>query len=786
MLVKRPGTSAIAVIALALGIGLTTVMFSIVQGAILRGLPFEGGDRLMLLSRAPLTNQNNRQWVTLHDFVDWRARQQSFEGLAGFSQGSAVISGDAAFPERVGSARMTPNMLSLLRVRLVRGRDLNEADAAPGAPAVVLIGHRVWTSRFGGEASVIGREIRIDGTPTTIVGVLPESFGFPQTGELWLPMPIEPPAERGRGGTVRVIGRLREGVSQEQAAAELRGIAGQLAQEHEANREFTARLGPFVKESIGDDVVSTLFTMLGAVFGVMLVACVNVTNLQLARAVERTKEVAIRTALGAGRWRIIRQLLAEGVLLSAVGALLGIGIAKAGTAAFMRAIVDTQPPFWIDVRIDPTVLAFVTAITVTTALVSSVLPGWRIARADVNAAHKDETRGTTGVRMGLFSRWLVVVEVTASCVLLVVSGLMIRSILQTSRFDYPFATEDVFVAQVSLPGATEAAQRSLQIEQLEQRLARVPGASAVALATSLPGQTGSAPISVEGAEYASEDERPRAGRVSVTTGFFDALRVTPKAGRGFTDEDRVGALPVAIVDDTFARLHLAGGPPLGRRFRYGDDTQPWITVVGVVPDLNEGRRTGQPTATAYLPIAQGSPSSFAVVVSTPNDPLAMTSAVRAAVAEVNDRAPVSRPNSLSGELWQQGWPFRVFGGLFLMFGIAALVLAAAGLYGVMSFSVRRRTQEIGVRLALGASRGTVLRMVLWQGFWRVAVGVVAGLVPGWLVGRMMVALLANVDAADPVVHIATAGTLLTAGTLACLAPALRAASVDPLTALRRD
>jgi predicted permease len=517
MILKRPGTSGIAIVALALGIGLTAVMFSVVQGAILRGLPFEGGDRIMLVSRARLSEPGQRRSVPVDDLLDWRERQQSFEGLAAYGQRSAIISavsGDSGYPERFTASEITPNTLSLLRVRPMLGRDFTDADAAPGAPPVVLISHRVWTSRFGGEASVVGQDLRVNGTLTRVIGVMPERFGFPQTGELWLPRVLERPDERGQGATVRVIGRLKDGVDERQAITEMRGIAAQLATTHEANADITATLGPFVKESIGDEVVATLFTMLGAVFGVMLIACVNVTNLQLARAAERTKEVAIRTALGAGRWRIVRQLLAEGLLLSAAGAALGLAIAWFGTAAFMRAIVDTQPPFWIDVRLDPTVIAFVVAITVAAALVSSVLPGWRVARADPNLVLKDETRGATGLRMGAFSRWLVVVEVTASCVLLVVSGLMIRSIVATSRFDYPFATKDVFYAQVSLQGEADAAAQGRWLDQLEERLGAVPGVRRAALATSLPGQQ-EFTFSIEGVPDPPDDERPRAGWVAV-------------------------------------------------------------------------------------------------------------------------------------------------------------------------------------------------------------------------------------------------------------------------------
>jgi predicted permease len=580
---------------------------------------------------------------------------------------------------------------------------------------------------------------------------------------------------------------LKRGVSIDKASTELTAIATQLALEHPENQNTTASFGPFVERSIPARVRTTLVTMLGAVFGVMLIACVNVTNLQLARAMERAKEVAIRSALGSSRWRIVRQLLVEGLLLSAVGSLIGLAIAQGGAAGFMRAIADTRPPFWIDVRLDPVVLLFVAGITVATALVSSVMPGWRVARTDVNAILNDETRGTTGLRMGVFSRWLVVIEVTASCVLLIVSGLMIRSILATSRLDYPFPTKDVFMARMILtPDDGVAGAQALEIERIEARVASVPGVRAAALSSGLPGGSSNTTFAFEGEAPATGPDRPRAGRFVATPGFFRVMRVAPVAGRMIDQDDRFGKPAVAVVDQTFARRYLSAGPVLGRRFRFDGENQPWLTIVGVVPDLAPPGQSNPPPATVYAAMAQSRVQSVSLLAWTANDPVSLTAPIRAAVAEINDRIPVTGANSAADELWRQGWALRVFGGLFLVFGFAALILASAGLYGVMAFSVRRRTQEIGVRMALGASRGRVMRTILWQGLWRVAVGVALGLVPGWFVGTLMRALLEHVDAADPIVHTATVVTLLAAGVFACLVPALRAASVDPLTALRRD
>ena len=794
MIGKHRGTSILAVVALALGIGLTTTMFSIVQGVILRGLPFAASERILFLSLASPSNPRGRN-IGIHDYVDFRARQQSFESLEAYSQTTMTITGAAGYPERVSGARFTSGVFRVLRVSPILGRDFSQGDAVVGAPPVIILGHSVWESQFQSSPSAIGRTVYVNGTPTTVIGVAPPGFKFPNSQNAWLPLAVVLPEKRGTGASVNAIGRLKPGVTPSRATTEMETISAQLAQVHPENKDTRGQVSDFVPLAIGQDVVSTLYTMLGAVFGVMIIACVNVTNLQLARAADRTREVAIRVAIGAGRWRIVRQSLIEGLVLSGVGAALGLGLAWAGTTLFSRAIVDTNPPFWIDVRLDLVVLGFVSAITITAALVSSLLPGWRLARTDVNGALKDEGRGTTSLRMGRFTRWLVVVEVTVSCVLLVVSGLMTRSIIQNSRFDVPFATQDVLTGGITLdersfPKAPDYARGTVLVEE---KLSRLSGVRAVALATGYPTAGGGSRVAVEGETYATEEAYPRAQVISGSEKYFDVLRVTPMLGRTFSASDVEGGLPVAIVDEGFARQHLPGGP-IGRRIRFGQftdkglnfDTAPWLTVVGVIPALAEGGSSDQVTALVFRPLAQSPSRGMSVFVATPGDPLAVTAQVRTALAEVGEGTPLINPRSLADAIWQQGWPVRVFGGLFLAFGAASLVLASAGLYGVISFGVRQRTQEIGVRMAMGAGRGSILRMLLWQGVWRVAAAIVVGMVPGWLLAGKMGELIRGVSPSDPLVLSLTAATLLASGAVASLVPALRAASVNPIVALRGD
>ncbi len=795
MILKRPGTSALAVVALALGIGLTTTMFSIVQGAILRGLPFEDSHLVQMLTVATPTNTNGSRSVPVHDFEEWRT-SRSFERIEGYTQTSFTLTGGGGFPERMRGVRVTPGLFTALRAAPLLGRDFTAADAETGAAKVIILGHTAWQTRFSSDPGAIGQTVYVDGEPTTVIGVMPPRFAFPQSQNAWVPFSYTLPAKRRAGPFLTVVGRLRPDVLPSQARTELAGMSERLAAEHPENKDVRARMSPFVEQAIGADVVSTLLTMLGAVFGVMLIACVNVTNLQLARAAERTRDTAIRTALGAGRWRIVRQTLTEGLLLSCVGAALGVALAWFGADLFSRAIVDTDPPFWIDVRLDPVVLAFVTAITVAAALVSSLVPGWRLARTGVSGVMKDEGRGNTSLRMGRFTRGLVMAEVAVSSVLLVVSGLMIRSIVQNSRIDMPFATEDVLVTSLQLDNRTYPAVPEITrgLQQVEQELSALSGIRAFALATGVPRSGGNAIVAVEGMSYDSVEDYPRSGSIVAGPAYFDVLRVRPTQGRTFTAQDADTALPVAIVDESFARQYLQGGA-IGRRLRFGSvtdqgvsfDNAKWLTVVGVVPQLVEDQYDGRQTAQVFRPLAQVPGRGITILAASAGAaPTALANPIRVALSTIGEGIPMSNALTLAESIWREGWPARVFGGLFTAFGFAALVLTSAGLYGVMAFGVRQRTGEIGVRMAMGADRRSVLRMILWQGMWRVGVAVLLGLVPGWRLAILMEELLRGVSPLDPTAYIGTAVTLLLSAFVACLVPALRAASVDPMVALRTD
>jgi putative ABC transport system permease protein len=792
-LLKSPGLTAIAVLALTLGVGLTTTMFSIVYGALMRGLPFEGGERIVHISRTNPSRDTRRMSLTPHDFADYRDQQKSFEGLAAYSGMSMNVSGTER-PERYRGVVVTANTFSLLRVRPVIGRDFTAADDAPGAPRVAILGQRAWRDRFGADPAVLGKAIRVNGEAATVIGVMPDRFAFPQVGEIWLPARIDfVKLARGEGQQVEAVGRLREGVTVDQASLELNGIAKRLAVEFpKTNEGVAAVVKPYTEAMLGEEVRLLLGTMLGAVSLVLLIACANVANLLLGRAVHRSKELGIRAALGASRAAVIRQLLAEALLLAAAGGALGAGLAYAGVAMFNRAIEGTFPPFWLDFKVDTPILLFVLALVLGSTFLSGFLPALQASRADVNEVLKDESRGSSGFKIGRVSRALVMLEIALSCGLLAPAGLMIMSVVNLRQLDLGFS-QDLFTARIGLPEQqypSDTARRRFY-EQLEPSLAAVPGVTAAGLVSNLPASGSWRPrFAIDGVAYAKPEDHPRAARVIVTPGFFDVVGARAVEGRLVTAADRESTVPVAIVNQSFARKYFKDGEsPVGRRIRVsegGDTTARWMTVVGVVRDLYAGWVDNKEPAGFYVPFAQHPAGFMSVIASTRGAPSAITPQVRAAVGALDPDLPLFDVGTLRAEIASETWAFRVFGSLFMAFGFTALFLAAVGLYAVMAFSVRRRTREVGVRMALGARPGDVLRLIVRQGFVQIAIGMAFGLLLAYGLGRLLTSFLFGVTPHDPTVFAGVTFALVTAGLVACLLPARRASRVDPMVALRSD
>ena len=795
MLRKNPGTSLIAVLALGLGIGLATIMFSIVYGAVWKGLPFEGAEKLVHLERNNLAEDIESMEVPIHDLLDWREAQTSFEALAGFYSGTVNLAGTER-PERYDGAFMSANAFELIRVQPVLGRNFQEGEDTPAADPVMLLGHHVWQDRFDGDPEVVGQVARVNGEQTTIIGVMPEGFRFPIAEDVWLPLRMDPlEIERGEGQTLEVYGRLKDGVNMDQASAEMQAIAARLADEYpDTNEGVGARLQPYVDEYIGAEPRAMLYTMLAAVFLVLLVACANVANLLLSRAATRSKELAIRSAVGASRLRVIMQLVGEGIVLASAGAVLGIGISMLGIGMFNRAIAPTDPPFWIDIGLNTVVLVFVIGVTVLAGVLSGILPAIQASGSAVNEVLKDESWGSSGFRVGKLSKSLVIGEIALSMGVLVAAGLMTKSVTNLNTIDYGFDTETTFTARMGLFEADypDTTSRREFYREVLRRVEQRPGVEAAAIVTALPGAWSyGSQFGIEGETYDRDQDYPMARFATVSPDFLDVYGVKVLEGRTFGPEDTNDAMPVAIVNQSFAEKFYPEGSVIGKRVRQGDSEteEPWRTIVGVVPDMYmQGlSNTEEGPWGVYFPLDQYD-IRFAYVAlrSAGEDPMTLAAGARDDVMAVDQDIPLYWVQTHQAAIDEQTWFFRIFGNLFMVFGFVALFLAAVGLYGVMSASVSNRTAEMGIRMAVGAQGRDVLRLVLKQGAVQVGIGMALGLALAALLSRGLALVLFQVEPWDPFVFALIAVVLAAVGMLASYIPALRATRVDPAVALRYE
>src|SRR5215510_117352 len=792
-LLKSPALSIVAVLALTLGIGLTTTMFSIVYGALMKGLPYQDGDRIMIVQRTNPARGIRRSGLPIQDFYDYRQQQRSYTDLAAFTSGTMYLSGEEK-AERFDGSWISASAFDILGVRPILGRTFRAGEDTPAGDKVLILAYSTWRERYAGNPAVIGKTVRMNGQPFTVVGVMPEGFAFPNNDQLWVPLQTDPLAsKRGEGQFVQVFGKLKPSVSVEQAATDLATIGKRLATEYkESNDGFVGITQKFTDDYIGPEPRQLLLTMLGAVFFVLLIACANVANLLLDRAAHRTKEVGIRTALGASRSDVVRQFLAESFALSAAATALGIGVAYFGVELFNSAITVTRVPFFIDIRLHPQVLLFTIGVAVLTTLLSGAIPAYQSSRADINEILKDETRGASSFRVGKISKTLVIIEIALSCGLLVAAGLMIKSVTKMNTMDRGYTTKDVFTARLGFPATyTDSAAQWRFFDQVIERVVGLPGIQAAALSGGLPAtRTGmnGGNFALEGQAYLKDQDYPQAHWLSVTSGFFNTLKIPLVTGRLLNDSDREGAPAVVVVTKAFAAKFLKNRDPIGTRIRAGGSrsTAPWATVVGVVGDIFSGDQDEPITPAFFQPFAQARQNFVYISARTNGAPMSLTPAIRDVVASLNPDIPLYWVQSYEAATAQSLWFVRVFGTMFMIFGVVALFLASVGLYAVISFSVSRRTREVGIRMALGAQGGDVVRMIFGQGALQLGLGMTAGLGLAYGISQLLKVVLFQVQPRDPVVFGGVAAVLIGVGLVACFVPAKRATLVDPLVALRSD
>ena len=786
---RSPGTVVAGSAALALGIGLTATMFSIIYGLLIKGLPFDEPARIAIVKLIDPRQPGVDALVSLGDFARYRVQQRSFETLAAYATATVNVSGgDRA--DRVESARVTVGVLETPRVRPTLGRTFGEADVNPAAPPTAILGHALWRDRFASSPDVVGKTLRVNGRPHTIVGVMPPSYEFPYNTRLWLPIQENLAAVApGQGDGVSLVGRLRPDMTYDNANAEFTGLTQRLAAlRPPADSNLRIAVLPFVRASVNPRVYSLLYGMLGAVFLVLLVACANVANLLLDRAANRTREIGIRTALGASRLAIVRQLLVESGILAAVAAVIGIALAELGILLFNRAVAASPTPvFWMDIRLHPAVVAFVIAVAVVASVVSGLAPAIQSARLDINAILKDESHAASSLRAGRLSRAIVIVEIAVSSAILLASGFITRSIINLRNVDPGFTTSGILTARVTLTTSDTLRQRAF-FETLERDLARAPRRNGVYLGSGLPG-SGWMPrhLTVEGRAYQDERDHPVVRTLAVTPGFFSTFGVRIIRGREIRAPDRTGAERVAVVSQSFVQRHFRDADPIGKRISIGSEpSAPWLTIVGVMPTLVSASFDDPWPAEVLTSFWQQRRFDTGTLAVEGGADVTSAAILRAAVGAIDPEIPVYGTQSMTEVMREPMRFFNIFATLFIVFGVAALVLSSIGLYAVMTFSVSRRVREMGIRLALGATAGAVIRMVLRQGVWQIAIGMAIGLLAGSGLVRVARAALFQVQPNDPVVTGLVGLVLAATALVACLVPARKATRVDPVIALRTE
>jgi predicted permease len=780
-LVKTPAASVTVVTALSVGIGLCALMFSVIDGAILPTLPFDGGERVVHLARS------DRSPISTDTYRYWDERQRSFEGLGMAPGRSMNLDFEGRASEPVSTAAITVSTFALLSVQPVIGRAFSAADAAPGAPAVVLVSDRLWRTRFTADPGIVGRVVRLSSTPAEIVGVMPEGFGFPWNQDAWTPLSPEANAE-----APAIFGLLRDGVSREAAAAELSALDGQRPRPASEPVPAAIRLTTFTDIFNPPGRAQLLAgVMLTVALLVLLVACANVTNVLLAGAAVRSREVAVRTALGASRARVATQFWIEVSVLALGGALGGSVLTLLGVRLIRNAVSTTEGlPFWWDLRMDPPVLAFISIAAMLAAAAAGVVPVLFSSRWNTQAYLKDSSRSSSSRRLGTIMGRLIAAEMAVSLVLLVAAGLFIRSAVNVQLYEFPFEPAGVYTSVVNpAEGQYESAAAWATFgDRLEESLAAIPQVSSAGMATTLPGLGGATrTVAIEGRHRTSESGLPTTRSIAATPGFFPTFRTAALTGRLFDSRDRPGGLPVAVVNASFERLHLPQGA-VGRRIALPERTgEPlWLTIVGVVPDLLAGGLQAESQAAVYVPFAQSAPARFQIAMRSQTSASALAAPVRQAVAGVDRDATLAYMQPLDEAIDGANAAFGWLSALFLVAGGLALALAAIGLYGIMAFWVSQRTREIGLRMAIGGGRNAIVGFVLRRGMRPVMFGLAFGMLAALPVAWALRGGLLEVTPFDPLVFGAVLGVLVSAGGFGCLGPALRATRIDPQAALAAE
>jgi putative ABC transport system permease protein len=802
LLVKDKWFTAVAVIALALGIGVNATVFTFVNAVLIRGLPFNDPDRIVVVGTRD--GRGRDRGASYQDFVDWRAATRTFSGVAAYSGQTMNISDEGRAPERFQGPYISANAFTLIGQQPLIGRGFLPEDDRPGASAVVILGNGVWKNRYGSDPSVLSRNIKVNEIPATVIGVMPEGFKFPTGADLWMPLVQTPQLteqKRDARNNLDVFGRLANGVTMAQAQAEMNTIAGKLAHDYpDTNKDITARVMTFNERVNGGPIKLVFLSLMGAVGFVLLIACANVANLLLARSASRAREMGVRISLGASRWRIVRQLLVESVLLSIISGLLGLALASVGVRLFDAATQDVGKPYWIQFTMDGQVFAFFAAVCLGTGIVFGLAPALHVSKTDLNEVLKEGGRsGSSGIRARRWTSALIVAELALTLVLLAGAGLMMRSFLNLYRLDVGVETSQLLTMRLNLPNQKYPTpeQRRVFYDRLDQRLAGLGGIQAATITTNMP-LGGGFPrlLSMDGKEPAAGEQPPTVTQVTIGPRYFETLGIKVLRGRAFDELDGTTGHESVIVNQRFATMHFGAEDPIGRRIKLtvdgpqspGAPPPVWTTVVGIAPTVRQRMQPGDdvPDPVAYIPLRAHAPSFMMLLIRAQRDAASLTSLAREEVRAIDPDLPLFGILTMDQQLAQQRWPFRIFGTMFAIFAFIALALSAVGLYAVTAYSVAQRTQEIGVRMALGAQAAQVMWLILRRSLVQMVIGLTLGIAGAVGVGKLLSSLLFQTGSRDPILMLGIISLLIVVSTSACLWPARRATRLDPVNALRND
>jgi putative ABC transport system permease protein len=792
MLLKQPGFTLIAVLTLALGIGANTAIFSIVNALLLRPLPFYESERLVLLSEK--SQEGERLDVAYPNFADWRERAQSFVGMAAEYTGSFILSG-VEKPARLEARIGNWNFFQLLGVNPERGRLFSESDDRYGAPRTVMLSHELWQTRFGGEAGIIGNAISLDGQSYTVIGILPRGFEYLERADLFVPIglflgPDAPLANRGNTTFLHGLARLKPGVTLAQANNEMDRLGQQLALEYPAVNEGKSAKAEPLHDVMSEGVRQSLWILFGAVGFILLIACINVANLLLVRAAERHKELAVRIALGAGRLRIVRQMLSESLLISGLGGVCGVLVGYSMLQGLL-GLAPTDIPQLSRVGLDTSVLLFALGIAVATCLLCGLLPALQSSKADLQTALKEGGRSAAGTGREGMRKGLLIAEVSLSLVLLVGAGLLVRSMHRVLRVDLGFNADNLLTMRLRLPdGKYDPDRRRIFYDECLESVAAVPGVRSAALTLSLPirGSNWGSFFFAADKPVPSRADLPQSDYIPVSRNYFETMRMHLLRGRAINSADTAESAPVVVINETLARRIWPGEDAVGKRLKQGypEEIAPWREVVGVVNDVRFDGAERPTSMQTYMPYTQESRPSVGVVVRTDDNPLSLAASVEQAIHSIDKDLPVYSIFTMDQLIRNSLAQRRLVLVLLASFAALALLLAAVGIYGVISYAVRQRTHELGIRMALGAQVADVLKLILLQGLKLALIGVAIGIGAAWALTRWMESLLFEVRPTDRPTFVSIAVALLGIALFACWVPARRATKVDPMTALRHE